>query len=410
MILCVYISFGTFEGRGFYGALRHITKNGIGKHSAIYEWTFRICRGLREKADMKSLYDYCNECDELPLLDQWDTEKNGDLTAREVSHGSHKIIWWRCSSGHSWQAPVFSRTGNRSGCPYCAGKKVLPGEKSLAAEHPELVKEWHPTKNGVLQPDEISSGTHRKVWWQCENGHEWLAQVKARAAGTGCPYCSKRIIISGENDLAATHPDLAAQWNTVKNAPLRPEEVSAGSRRKVWWIGECGHEWQATIRTRTTSQSGCPVCAGKQIIPGENDLQSRFPQIAAQWDAERNGDLTPDAVSAYSNRRAWWRCEKGHVYHSTIAQRTKTASACPYCTGRKVLAGFNDLETLHPKIAKQWHPTLNGALTPSMVTANSHQKVWWQCDAGHVWKTVVYSRTCARKHGCPVCAGRVKKA
>lgn len=358
---------------------------------------------------MKSLYDYCKECDLLHLLVQWDMEKNGELTTLDVTYGSHKKVWWRCESGHSWQAPIFSRTGSKAGCPYCAGKIVYPGEKNLASEHPALVKEWHTTKNAGLNPNEVSSGSHRKVWWQCEKGHEWLAQVKSRVAGTGCPYCSKRRIIPGGNDLATTHPHLAVQWDVVKNAPLIPQEVVSGSNRKVWWIGECGHEWQASILSRTSTQSGCPVCAGKQIIPGENDLQSQFPQIAAQWCVERNGNLTPDAVAAYSNRRVWWQCEKGHVYQSIIAHRTKNASGCPYCAGRKVLSGFNDLETIYPMIAKQWHPTLNGTLTPSMVTINSHQKVWWQCEEGHIWKAVIYSRTSERKHGCPVCAGCVKQ-
>jgi len=168
---------------------------------------------------MKSLYDYCHECDESLLLLQWDKEKNGDLTVRDVSHGSHKKIWWQCEFGHSWQAPVFSRTGSKSGCPYCAGKKVISSEKNFAVDHPDLLKEWHPTKNAGVNPNELTSGTHRKVWWQCAKGHEWLAQVKSRVEGTGCPYCSNRKIIPGENDLAATHPDLAEQWDLVKNAP-----------------------------------------------------------------------------------------------------------------------------------------------------------------------------------------------
>lgn len=84
-------------------------------------------------------------------------------------------------------------------------------------------------------------------------------------------------------------------------------------------------------------------------------------------------------------------------------------SGCPYCAGRKALRGFNDLATVDPKTAAQWHPTLNGSLTPEMVTAGSRKKVWWQCSEGYVWKAAVYSRTGSRKSGCPVCAGRAKQ-
>ena len=111
-----------------------------------------------------------------------------------------------------------------------------------------------------------------------------------------------------------------------------------------------------------------------------------------------------------SNRSVWWLCEKGHEYKAAVASRTINASGCPYCANRRALPGFNDLATLEPRLATQWHPTLNGALTPQDVTCGSKRKVWWQCAEGHVWKAVVYSRAGVQKTGCPVCAGRVKKS
>ena len=131
------------------------------------------------------------------------------------------------------------------------------------------------------------------------------------------------------------------------------------------------------------------------------------PELAAQWDREKNRALTPQQVTITSNRKVWWRCEKGHSYPAVIASRTN-GSGCPYCTGKKVLAGFNDLATLEPKIAAEWHPTLNGALTSQMVSTGSRKKVWWECPLGHVWKAAVYPRTGAKKCGCPVCAGKTK--
>ena len=85
------------------------------------------------------------------------------------------------------------------------------------------------------------------------------------------------------------------------------------------------------------------------------------------------------------------------------------ASNCPYCTNRKVLAGFNDMATVEPRIAAEWHPTLNGTLTPEMVTPGSTKRVWWEGTYGHVWKAASYSRTGKKKCGCPVCAGKARK-
>mgnify|MGYP000417604332 CR=1 FL=1 len=120
--------------------------------------------------------------------------------------------------------------------------------------------------------------------------------------------------------------------------------------------------------------------------------------------------LRPENVSPNSNRKVWWLCPLGHAWKATVTSRSREGAGCPFCAGRKVWPGFNDLETVEPKVAAQWHPTLNGQLTPRMVTAGSRRKVWWQCPEGHVWKAVVYSRAGKRKCGCPVCAGRISEA
>ena len=92
------------------------------------------------------------------------------------------------------------------------------------------------------------------------------------------------------------------------------------------------------------------------IVPGENDLGSRFPQVATQWDVSKNGTLTPEACSPSSNRKVWWTCPLGHGYQAAVSARTASGSGCPYCAGRKVLSGFNDLATLEPAVAASWHP------------------------------------------------------
>ena len=352
-----------------------------------------------------SLYDYCKEQGTDRLLRQWHPTRNGALTPRDVSRGSKRKIWWLCEKGHVWQAMVYARADG-SGCPYCAGKEAVPGETDFASRYPDLAAQWHPEKNGGLTPDAVLPGSHKKVWWVCERGHEWQAAVKTRVSGCGCPVCANREISAGENDLAATHALLAAQWHQLKNGALTPKDVVAGTRRKVWWQCERGQSWQASVASRV-SGSGCPVCAGKCVLPGENDLASLFPAIAAQWHPGLNGALKADGVSPYSNRKVWWMCEKGHAYQAVVGARTVSGSGCPYCAGKKVLAGFNDLATLEPRVAAQWHPTLNGGLTPEMVTVGSHRKVWWQCPEGHIWKSVIHSRAGPKKCGCPVCAGRI---
>ena len=282
--------------------------------------------------------------------------------------------------------------------------------RAIPITDPLLLRQWHHSKNGSLTPDLATPGSHKKVWWQCEKGHEWQAEVKSRTLlGAGCPVCAGKAVVPSVNDLATLRPDLAAQWHPKRNLPLTPERIAPGSHKRVWWVCGKGHVWRAAAAARANGER-CPVCAGKVVIPGENDLAALYPEIAAQWDGEKNGRLTAKEVSPYSNRKAWWRCREGHSWQAAIAARTKRKTGCPYCTGRKVLAGYNDLATAEPFVAMQWHPALNGDLTPEQVTAGSRRYVWWRCSLGHVWRARVHSRTGNQRCGCPVCAGRTKTA
>lgn len=357
----------------------------------------------------ETLQAYCERTENHALLAQWDALRNGTLSPQHITYGSKQKVWWRCSRGHFWQTAVYIRTTGGAGCPYCAGKLPWPGESDLATREPQLASEWHPTRNGTLTPDQVLPGSHRMVWWRCGKGHEWKSQINSRVAGCGCPYCAARQIIPGETDLLSTDPLLAAQWHSEKNAPLTPKDVSMGTSKRVWWRCEKGHEWKASVRSRSRGGCGCPVCAGRQIVPGYNDFASMYPQLAAQWDSTKNGNLRPEQVSVCSNRTVWWRCELGHSYRATVSGRTSRGQGCPYCSGQKVLAGFNDLATRVPQIAAQWHPTLNERMTPEQFTPGSHYRAWWACSEGHAWKAAIYSRAGPQKSGCPICAGKTPR-
>lgn len=189
---------------------------------------------------------------------QWHPTKNGNLTPDEVIAGTNKKAWWQCPNGpdHEWQAVVGSRTFLKAGCPFCAGRRASV-TNSLAALHPEIATQWHPTKNGALTPHDVAGG-RTKVWWKCPNGpdHEWQISVGDRTAGKGCPFCAG-YAVSITNSLAALYPEVAAQWHPTKNGDLTPAQVTAGTKGKFWW--KCAsapdHEWQATVANRTCNES-----------------------------------------------------------------------------------------------------------------------------------------------------------
>ena len=212
--------------------------------------------------------------------------------------------------------------------------KLVKGVNDLATVNPMLAKEWHPTKNDNLQMFEVSCGSNKLVWWKCKEGHEWQAKVSDRMRGNGCPYCSGKRLILGKNDLASQNKEVASQWHPTKNGALTPEQVFVKSNKKRWWVCKAGHEWEATVNDRTTGY-GCPYCAGQKVLPGFNDLATKHPIIAEEWNYTKNGDLTPQKVSYGSGKIVWWKCRKGHEWKAAINHRTNRGDGCSICTGER---------------------------------------------------------------------------
>ena len=340
------------------------------------------------------------------IAKQWHATKNGNLLPDTVPCGSSYYAWWVCENGHEWQAKVNLRTGNKSGCPVCDNiRRTAPSvrhEQSLYRwcidnRKEQLLSEY--SEDNPWSSREISPHSGYKVLWRCGQGHVWEASVTSRVNGSGCPYCSGRSAIPGVNDLKAVRPDLAAEWNFEKNKPLLPTEVKLQSNKKVWWVCKKGHEWQAAVCYRSRSNK-CPYCSNKVVLEGDNDLGTLYPSLAAEWHPSKNERLLPSQVTAGSGRKVWWICEKGHEWQATIAGRVK-GSKCPYCSRRYAIVGVNDLETVMPMLAAEWHPSKNGDLKPSDVTVGSEKKVWWTCSEGHEWQAFIHNRT--RGNGCPVC-------
>ena len=203
-------------------------------------------------------------------------------------------------------------------------------ENSISNMRPELVKEWS-EKNYPLTPDCVPFGSNKLYWWRGSCGHEWQTSAKARSYGEGCPICSNARIVPGINDLQTLEPELSKEWSR-KNSPLLPTMVGPGSHRKVIWKGKCGHEWSAVIKNRVAG-AGCPYCSHNKVLAGFNDLETLYPEVAKEW-SERNLPLLPSQVTAFANKKVWWKCSNGHEWEAQIRARVR-GNGCPECAKEK---------------------------------------------------------------------------
>lgn len=270
---------------------------------------------------------------------------------------------------------------------------------SLSVVHPELIVEWS-KKNLPLTPDGITFGSNKVVWWKGSCGHEWQTSVKARSKGEKCPICSGARAVAGINDLSTLKPGLASEWS--KKNEIKPTEVTVGSHKKVIWKCRLGHEWTASVKSRSINGSGCPYCSHNKVLVGFNDLATVVPKVADEW-SEKN-EKKPTEVTAFANRKAWWKCRDCDYEWNTLISTRSGGSKCPCCSGYTFIKGRNDLKTTHPEIAEEWSEK-NYPLQPDEVNAKSRKNVWWHCKkCGNEWKSVINARI--KGTVCPVCAER----
>ncbi|MBF0341458.1 MAG: MucR family transcriptional regulator [Magnetococcales bacterium] len=277
---------------------------------------------------------YCQKLLETPersiahthphLAREWHSEKNGRLTPDKVSHGSNRCVFWLCELGHTWKSSVEKRSRG-IGCPYCAGRRLGQGN-SLQARYPHIAREWHPTRNVPLTPEDVVPGSNRAVWWSCDRGHQWRRKVARQVHGRGCPYCLG-YLVTPEISFGASFPEQAKEWLQEKNGEWTPFNVSCYSSKRVWWRCSRRHEWQTQVSHRR--RSGCPYCSGRYRTP-ETSVTCFAPELARQWHPDKNGARSSDDISQGSSRKIWWLCPCGHEWFSTVRNRLRNGK-CPMC-------------------------------------------------------------------------------
>ena len=408
--------------------------------------------------------------DNEELMREWDWEANEGLNPNEITCGSHKKVWWKCPKcGYKRQQAVTKHKN----CSICK-EKTKQESRNLIKTYPNLIKEWHPTKNGDLTPENVTYACNKSVWWKCEKcGYEWKAKVGNRTLlNRGCPCCSNHIVVAGINDLATTHPNIAKEWHPTRNKSLAPKDVTHGSGKKVWWICPQGHEYQATVlhRTQNNNATSCPVCYSgrqtsfaeqavfyyiKKLYPdainrytakflGKMELDVFIPSIkyAIEYDGEawhkenklkreqkkyqmcheqgitlirlreKMSELASDIADyQWSTPKLYEHKNLEHIikdillhlnfhkrYFIDVNIKRDYYEILKYNTVLKT----DSFQSRYPDIAKEWHPTKNEKITPNMFKAHSNHKAWWICPlCNYEYEASINHRVSGT--GCPKC-------
>ena len=270
--------------------------------------------------------------------------------------------------------------------------------RSLAEEFPELIAEWS-DKNLPLKPEDVRPSNKEKVWWRClaGKGHaDYDARISNRTySESGCPQCAGKWTRS----LSEEFPELIAEWSD-KNLPLRPDDVTPGYEKKVWWrcLAGKGHADYDDKASNRVNWRRCPACTRKWW---NRSLAEEFPELVPEW-SDKNFPLMIHDITPGYNQEVWWRCMagKGHDDYEMTSSHRIGASGCPACAGKWTVS----LKDAFPDLAAEWSDK-NLSLRPEDVTPGSPQKVWWRCQQhGDYQKPVMYrTRGGVSGSGCPEC-------
>ena len=227
---------------------------------------------------------------------------------------------------------------------------------------PSLIMEWHPTKNIHLRPRDVTPGSGKKVWWLCEEGHEWQAVIYSRSRGSGCPHCHKSTAVN-DDQLTVSESTLVMEWHPTKNGNLSLRHLDSSFGEKVWWICRDGYEWQATVKSRMEG-AGCPRCnavteqkkskiSNAQIRSGTNGRQN-------ENSSTKNGPTIGPAISDMKTDTDFRKDERFMFQDTVILENRDSGqwsyarsvnisgvglffeSEIPFNTGARIIVQFNN--------------------------------------------------------------------
>lgn len=339
-------------------------------------------------------------------MDEWDFDKNScegiypDLTASQSS----KYAYWRCKKGHSWRARINNRYHGR-GCPICSNQLVAPGINDLQTTHPQLSKEWHPTKNGALTPSQVTYGMGKKVWWICPNGHEYQASILHRAGkpGTNCPICNSGRQTSFKEQalfyyVKKLYPSAINRYKSKDLGTFELDIFIPEISVAIEYDGSAWHKEDKYDRERKKYKL-CNELGIYLIRVKEEPTKKLGLDIADEMFSIKKIESEKNYTYLIHNvlKRLYF---KGFYWTNPVdvdLSRDRF-EIMKYATEVK-----NSFGEVYPDIAKEWHPTKNGTLKPTIFKPKSAFKAWWICSAcGYEFEQTISHRSDGC--GCPKCA------
>jgi hypothetical protein len=259
------------------------------------------------------------------------------------------------------------------------------------------------------------SGMKGRITIHCPEHGYVSVNVRTHALGGDCKRCLH--MPEKGKSLGDLFPQSIIEWHPSNN--LSPHDFTVSTHKCVKWIcSNCQHEWTSRVQYRTRQRKdnskgklgACPACTGHEVhLDGRNSLLQNNPEIAVEFDLEKNKPLTPSNITHGTNKRVHWKCHKcNHEWMQNVSVRTHSGAACPACSNHELhIYGRNSLRNISPELSDYFHPIKNYPATPDNIVGSGDKKYWWIHDeCGHEWFSAIKTQSAASirsSSGCSYC-------
>lgn len=346
------------------------------------------------------LQDWCIKNNRIDLLEEWDYNKNVNISPTTVGYGSGVKAWWICRTcSYEWDAAIYARSSG-GGCPACAGQKVFKGHNDFETwcknnNRVDLLCEWDYTKNKNIKPNDVMHGTNKKYWWKCKYGHSWQANITNRTSlGRGCPNCKPQTSFPEQATLYYVKQFFPDTINRYTGFQFELDIYIPSLQIAIEYDGVAFHDSKTDVETK--KNMACNEHGIKLIRVREEGL-CEYDNCICIMRVDRHDSIDLDnSIQQVLN----------HIGISNADINTQRDNIF-ILEQYKSLQLENSIANKFPEIAKEWHPTLNGNLKPENVSYGSNIKVWWLCENGHEYKMSLKSRS--RGCICHTCAKEITR-
>ena len=311
--------------------------------------------------------------------------------------------------------------------------------KHMLTEFPDALTDFAYDLND--EPVEsLTAGSDHIVFWRCHvcNGVYKTSPYHKTKEGTKCPYCSKKAVLSGYNDLKTQRPEYLKYWDFDKNDELGyyPDKVLDSYKGEVYWKCEKGHSFKKSVlRMTSTEKIICPVCKEikkkelaiikekkkeeriikeKENVEREEDKQKElirisnlrvekdkeridnFKRVEKMFDYEANKKWNISKDNIRANDMVCWKCSKNHCFKRSYDEMLKNTK-CPICYAEE-----NSIATMYPSIANIYDEEKNGIPATKKI-AHIDEYLWWKCKRGHRYIAKLRSVISHKETGCMYC-------